>query len=116
MMKWRKLVKNLIKNWKKKTKFDTMESDEIISLHELFNKKEDLREELQPYLSELEGKITMTVLKHPLVFGVPYYPQENALYNKQYEAKTKAIEDCLKEKKYLQYIFFHERPYRIDAF
>jgi uncharacterized protein len=56
------------------------------------------------------------VLRHPLVFGVPYIPAMNFLYNRQYEAKIKALSEYISEENWSQYIFTHERPHRFDAF
>jgi hypothetical protein len=77
------------------------------------SKKEPLHEALKPYV--IEGGF-MPMLKHPLVFHVPYHEQMNALANKQYEQKKNATERYLKEEKYDSYVFIHERPYRLSAF
>ena len=52
----------------------------IETFDELINRTEPLDAELYPYL-QLEGDFPM--LKHPLVFGVPYTEGLNAYYNEQ---------------------------------
>jgi len=77
-------------------------------------KEESLHEALTPYLVEDEffGKI----LKHPLVFSLPYHELENHRINMQYTAKSEAVEKAIAEGNYHTAIYLHERPYRLDAF
>jgi hypothetical protein len=56
------------------------------------------------------------MLKHPLVFGVPYHEEMNNHYNKSYEVKKQAAADALTTGKLFRFVFLHERPYRLDAF
>lgn len=63
-----------------------------------------------------DSRLKWDALKHPLVFGVPYTPGLNFLYNQQFEAKTKALTEYIAEENWGGYIFMHERPYRFDAF
>jgi hypothetical protein len=88
------------------------------SLAELWNKQEELDEELKPFIQRVEiseGNY-FDALKHPLVFQVPYHTQMNALSNAQLKAKREAIEEARKEKNYSQMIGLYERPYRLMAF
>ncbi len=79
----------------------------------ILNTKEDLSDELKPYLTTVGS---FEALRHPLVFCVPYFPQMNALMNKQFKHKKELLEKHLSEKEFGSYIFLHERPYRFDAF
>lgn len=83
------------------------------SFDTLLNKKEDLNPDLKPYLCNT-GNFPM--LRHPLVYSVPYSPMMNALINKQYTGKKKKVAEYLIDENYNSYIFFHERPYRFSAF
>ena len=56
------------------------------------------------------------VLQHPLVYGVPYFPRSNALYNMQLKQKEANLKEALQNKKWGSYIFLHERPHRLSAF
>ena len=76
--------------------------------------QEPLLEELVPYISELENG--MQVLRHPLVYSIPHLPALNAQCNMSYKMKKKALDACLTEHNYSQYIWLHERPYRLQAF
>ena len=77
-----------------------------------------LHPELEEHLvrADLGSKFKWDALKHPLVFGVPYTPGMNFLYNKQLEAKTKALQEYISEENWSGYVFMHERPYRFNAF
>lgn len=75
-----------------------------------------LHSELLKYKERLNE--TFMMVKHPLVFSVPYHddPMINNHMNKQLEFKTEHVAKCLKEKKFHSYVFLHERPYRLQAF
>ena len=89
-------------------------SPELQRMYEVMARKEDLLPELRPYLNDKNTR--MPVLQHPLVYGVPYTPGMNAMYNEQYKAKVKYLEEARQEKKWVSYIFLYERPYRFHAF
>ncbi len=72
----------------------------------------ELNPALQPYVSETK---LFTVLQHPWVYGVPYTPQLNGMYNEQFEYKRKAIADAFTDRNWDQYIWLHERAYRWEA-
>lgn len=59
----------------------------------------------------------MNMVRHPLVFSVPYLdcPEENERLNKMLEVKKEARLDARNKKIWYSYIFLHERPYRIEA-
>ncbi len=81
---------------------------------QLIEQKEDLHPDLVPHLIKIPN--LGVVLKHPLVFGVPYIPQMNAIFNVQYEQKKARVEQARKEFDHHTFIWFHERPYRFQAF
>jgi hypothetical protein len=74
--------------------------------------QEPLDPALEPYIEES----IWTVLKHPLVFAVPYIPRLNAFYNKQYSFKLEAVYKAISEKNWSRFLYLHERPYRIHKF
>jgi hypothetical protein len=80
----------------------------------LIQSSEPLHEDLVPYIEDcsLLGKI----LRHPLVFSVPYHEQFNGFLNKQYEAKKESLQRYREDKNWIGYLFIHERPHRLDAF
>jgi hypothetical protein len=85
----------------------------IQDIDQLVGKKEPLDPALRPYLEPHAKPFAM--LRHPLVFSVPYHPALNAFLNAQYRMKSKATEDALRSSKFERFVFFHERPYRWDA-
>lgn len=75
-------------------------------------------EALDPELEAcvLEGDVSsFPMLKHPLVFSVPYSPQLNTVLNKQLRAKRQRIASLEGMKDYEAILWFYERPYRLDA-
>ena len=64
----------------------------------------------------VEYREPFPMLRHPFVFSVPYFPNMNDYINKMYLQKKGLIEKSLKTKHYDNYIFLHERPYRLQAF
>lgn len=83
------------------------------NLEELLSRQEPLDPELQSYIEKDDFWI---VLRHPLVFGVPYMEPMNAFYNAQLKAKKEKIAECLQNKVWDSYFFLHERPYRLTKF
>lgn len=71
---------------------------------------EPLHPDLVPYLEES----TFKMLRHPLVYQVPFFSGGQANY--QYEAKKQLVSEALEKEKYQTYIWLHERPYRLEAF
>lgn len=74
-------------------------------------KEADLDPELEPWLEE-SGSLG-TVLKHPLVFEIPYMFPGRA--NEALVYKKDALEKAIAERDWFTYIGLHERPYRVDA-
>jgi hypothetical protein len=72
---------------------------------------EALDPELVPYLQESE--FLGQVLRHPLVYQVPFYQAFRA--NDQLKAKQAGLAKALAAKAWGTYIFLHERPYRASA-
>jgi hypothetical protein len=80
---------------------------------EMLNKQDNLHSDLVGCI-ETGGR--MTVLRHPLVFSVPYHEMMNGLINQQYEYKRSALAEAKAERNWFKYVMLHERPYRLDAF
>lgn len=80
---------------------------------ELINKEVELHEDLKPYV---ETGSFLPMLRHPLVYHVPYSEQMNGMINNFYTHKKEAAEKSLKERDYSKYIWLHERAYRVNAF
>ncbi|MBY6388826.1 hypothetical protein HG717_33695 [Rhodococcus erythropolis] len=75
--------------------------------------KEALDPELAAYLVDSP---LGPVIKHPLVFSIPHSPQLNAMANARLRAKQDGCRQALQSRKWSQYLFLHERPYRVNAF
>jgi hypothetical protein len=73
----------------------------------------ELHSDLALYLTTGEP---FSMLRHPLVFGVPYSEEMNNFYNKRYALMSEEIEKAINEGAIHRYVFMHERPYRLDAF
>jgi hypothetical protein len=74
---------------------------------------EPLHPDLVPYIEPHPG--LGQVLRHPLVYQVPYTPQVAAWVNKAYAAKVPALAEALAEGRWHTYVMIHERPHRLDA-
>jgi len=70
-----------------------------------------LHPDLKPFLSTNDAPFPV-VLKHPLVFSVPFFSYIAA--NRMYEEKTKKLAEFLDAKQFDSAIWLYERPYRID--
>lgn len=74
----------------------------------------------EPLDSELADRVFVekdwTVLKHPLVFSVPYVPALNKSLNQMFKQKTEALDRAIASGSWETYVWLHERPYRVDAF
>lgn len=87
----------------------------MLDFAELIKRQEPLHDDLKPYLCD-SRTAWGACLKHPLLFAIPYTEQMNALYNAQYQAKKEEIDESRKRKDWSRYIWFHERPYRLETF
>lgn len=82
-------------------------------LAELLGRQEDLDPELA--CCETQSAIG-PVIKHPLLFAVPYVPAMNAMINQAFRAKRAAVEEAQNSRRWEHYLWLHERPYRVWAF
>lgn len=73
---------------------------------------EPLHPDLIAYMEVSDAGWAM--LRHPLVYQVPFFSNGSA--NAFYEQKTKAVELALEKNNYKQFVWLHERPYRVEAF
>jgi hypothetical protein len=85
-----------------------------LSLQELFQKKEELDEELKSCL--VPGLLSDKMLAHPLLHEIFYDEAMNAIYNERLKAKKKAIREAKAEKDWSTVLWMYERPYRLDCF
>lgn len=76
---------------------------------------EQSSEVLNPVLARYYSESPFPMIQHPLVYSVPHLPNSNALVNRQYEQKKKAVEESFAEKNWNRYLVMHERPHRPTA-
>lgn len=76
----------------------------------------DLHPMLQPWLEMPTTPNGWANLRHPLVYSVPYFDAMNSHLNRQFEYKSKAVAEAKKKKNWSEYIWMHEKPYRLTAF
>lgn len=84
------------------------------SIVELLNRQEPLCGELSACLQM--GRMGCQGIYHPLVHEPLYSPALNAMYNAQLSHKKLAVERAKDSENWSQFVFLHERPYRLDAF
>ena len=80
---------------------------------EMYTRKEPLCAELEKYHYKAK---TMDMVRHPLVYSVPYHPSENAMLNYRLKLLKEAVAAKLLESDFAGFVFLHEKPYRLDAF
>lgn len=80
---------------------------------DLLTREEPLHKDLERFVTKDKP---FDMLRHPLVFSIPYAPQMNAWLNKHYLAKKDAVEVAKEKSEHSSFIFLHERPYRLQAF
>jgi len=83
-------------------------------LMDMLTRKEELDDELKPWI--VEGGMFGTCLKHPLVFVIGMDPSRGAHANYLLRHKKAALDKAVADKDWDSYIWLHERAYRIDAF
>lgn len=76
---------------------------------------EELHPDLVPYVDEEVGEPGWPMLRHPLVFQVPYNPTLNRICNQQYAQKKAQVQSALAANALSQVLWLHERPYRPQA-
>lgn len=82
-------------------------------IESVFTRQEDLLPELRRYITKSDlGEM----LQHPYFYQIFYHPSLNALCNEQYKQKKKAVERAFGNKNWTNYIWLHERPYRLQQF
>jgi hypothetical protein len=86
-----------------------MTSKELLNLH---TKLEPLCDDLKPFI--FPGP-TGNMIHHPLVIELFFDPERSARVNSYYQHKKEKRAECEAEGKWGQYIFIHERPYRLEA-
>lgn len=73
-----------------------------------------------PLVPELQAAVRPSrlgpIVHHPLVVSVPYSPILNEYLNKVFAMKTQRVAASLAARDWHQYIWWHERPYRLDIF
>jgi len=80
-------------------------------LYEAIQKQhEPLHPDLLPYYEE----DSFAMLRHPLIYQVPFFSGGQANY--QYQVKLKMVKKAVQEKNWERYVWLHERPYRLSAF
>lgn len=75
---------------------------------------EDLNIDLIPYIGKSDMGIP--VLRHPLVYKVPYAEHFNKSLNLEYASKKESLKESLEQCDYNLFVFLYERPHRINAF
>jgi len=75
----------------------------------------ELLPELKYYYEDGDGD-RFPMLRHPLIYAVPYFEGNEEMYNDQYLAKKEYVDRLYEECEYHSYIYSHERPYRLLAF
>lgn len=89
---------------------------EVDLSHILGDPDEPLDPELAEYLEDSAGLTGWRMIRHPLVYAVPYDPTMAGLLNRQLRAKTEAMESALQSGQVHHAIWLHERAWRLDAF
>jgi hypothetical protein len=74
--------------------------------------KDPLDPELRPWLSD--GSFGQS-LRHPLIYAIPYWPQQAPYYNARLRLMKAEVEKALAAQKWGSFVVLHERPYRLDA-
>jgi hypothetical protein len=70
--------------------------------------------ELEQYLEPMEGFGKM--LRHPLVYSVPYFGEaDNERLNQQLAFRKRTLREAIESGDHEKYVFTHERAYRLDA-
>jgi hypothetical protein len=78
------------------------------------NRREELDEELVPFLSE-DPKLGI-MLRHPLIYNLFHTPKQNALVNWQLKKKKEYLAMLEIEGNWRGYVFMFVRPYRMNIF
>ncbi len=109
-----KKLYNATVHYKFKTLETTMAEDmtaAFVKLADMFA-PEELNSELEQHI--FDGRIGK-MIHHPLVIEIMYDPASNKTLNQRFSYKKEMLDKAIKEENWEQFIFLHERPYRIDA-
>lgn len=90
--------------------FNKFMNEEMLT--KIMSTKEDLVPALVDYLEE--GTV-YKMLRHPLVYAVPYTESMNAYYNLVYKTKHEAAQKLLRERNLLAYLMCFENPHKLTA-
>lgn len=72
---------------------------------------------LHPELADrLEEGGTFPMIRHPLVYAVPYFPGQNEWLNESLRLKRQAVEKARAAGNWSKLLVLHERPFRFQAF
>lgn len=112
VLQGKELADKLYQDWKNTSvKIPSMFLDQ---LPEEWRTAEELDSELAHCLIDTEAAFGV-MLKHPLVFGIPYFVQDNPRYNYGLHWKRECLEKYAASRDFSQFIHAHERPYRCEA-
>ena len=75
---------------------------------------EPLDDELQAYVSRGEH-FDWPMLRHPLVYQIPFIEQTAFRANDQFRYKKTALEKAVRQGEWSSAVYLHERPYRAQA-
>lgn len=87
-------------------------SDELT---QAFGRVEPLDDDLQKYLEINGGSESWPMIRHPLLYAVPYLKDMNAVYNLQFKQRKVLFDKAIVEGNWSQVLAFTERPYRIET-
>jgi hypothetical protein len=95
-----------------------MQDENVLSmmekLKESFSNGADLDPRMVPFVETMDSG--MKVLRHPLVYQIPYEEIWNIHLNSMLEKKVEAVEEAVLSGEWSTAIWMYERPYRIQAF
>lgn len=89
------------------------DEDKFKQLEDFFA-PEDLDEELETCIEE--SSFAGEVIKHPLIYAIPYHPTMNKHLNEMLEHKREAVNRYFEEGRPEASIWLYERPYRLPRF
>lgn len=74
----------------------------------------ELHEDLKKYIS-FDERLMCPVLKHPLVFSIPYIRESNNYYNTLFNKKYNNVKNYILNKEYKKVVLLYEKPYRVNV-
>jgi hypothetical protein len=86
---------------------------QLRELIDMVDNPEELDAELAEYLEDGDK---FPIIRHPLVYAVPYIFQLNKRYNEQLRQKVSAVQRSKDNHDWMMYVMLHERPHRVNAF